>query len=179
MGRVLYRLQSMELSLEEAGEKGTTRRMLLGFFTVVETIMICFARPSKWLEFCTSVGINLFKTCNGKIKTWICTSPFSTRGGLNLDSVWFDFFGSSQTQPNYIWFCLRLGLVREWYSLVQFKIVSFRLEVLGEIFTLEIQMNLKESKFTLNYFCYNWCIMYFINSCKILFYWIMYLKSFY
>ena len=66
MGRVLYRLQSTELSLEEAGEKGTTRRMLLGFFTVVETIMICFARPSKSLEFCTSVGINLFKTCNGK-----------------------------------------------------------------------------------------------------------------
>lgn len=54
MGRGLYQLQSMELSLEEAGEKGTTRRMLLGFFTVVETIMICFDRPNR-LESCTSV----------------------------------------------------------------------------------------------------------------------------
>lgn len=110
MGRVLYQLQSMELSLEEAGEKGTTTRMLLGFFTVVETIMICFARP-KSLEFCTSVIPNLFKTCNGKNMNEYVLSPFSTRGGLNLDSVWFDFFGSSQTQPNYIWFCL--GLVTE------------------------------------------------------------------
>lgn len=42
MGRVIYRFKSMEVSFEEAGEKGRRTRMLLGFFTVVETIMIYF-----------------------------------------------------------------------------------------------------------------------------------------
>jgi len=42
MGRVLYRFKSMEVNFEEAGERGRQTRMLLGFFTVVETTMICF-----------------------------------------------------------------------------------------------------------------------------------------
>lgn len=57
LDQALYQLQSMEVSFEEAGEKGRRTRMLLGFFTVVETIMICFADQIFFASFLTSVPL--------------------------------------------------------------------------------------------------------------------------